>query len=35
MREQPPKNGVARQLWDMTDEEIDAVFGADEEAEDV
>lgn len=33
MREQPPKNGVARQLWDMTDEEIDAIFGDEEEGE--
>ena len=33
MREQPPKNGVARELWDMTDEEIDAIFGDEEEGE--
>ena len=26
MREQPPKNGVARQLWDMSDEDVAAIF---------
>ena len=26
MREQPPKNGVARQLWDMSDEEVEELF---------
>ena len=29
MREQPPKNGLARQLWDLTDDEIDELFGDD------
>ena len=33
MREQPPKTGVARKVWDMSDEEIDAIFGDDEVGE--
>jgi hypothetical protein len=30
MREQPPKNGVARRLWDLSDEEVDAIFEDDD-----
>jgi len=31
MREQPPKNGTARALWDLTEEEVAELF---EEGED-
>ena len=27
MRQQPPKNGLARRLWDLTDKEIAEKFG--------
>ena len=33
MRKQPPKNGVARRLWDLSEEEVDAIFARDEEGE--
>ena len=29
MREQPPKNGLARRLWDLDDDEIAELFGDD------
>ena len=29
MREQPPKNGLARRLWDLTDDEIAELFDGD------
>ena len=28
-----PTNGLAKEIWDMTDEEIDAIFGAGEEGD--
>jgi hypothetical protein len=33
MREQPPKHGRPRALWDMTDEEIAELFEREEDDE--
>ena len=30
-----PTNGLAKEIWDMSDEEIDAIFGDAGEADDV
>ena len=30
---QPPKTGVARKVWELSDKEIDAIFGDEEEGE--
>lgn len=33
MREQPPKTGTARRLWDLTEEEVEELFGDEEGGE--